>query len=477
MQIYQNLRYLLLPVIAIIGIEFIGIAICYWLYIQKLKPKGKTPPLVKQLALGAILIGYIVFVLELTMFGRGTSYYLQMDLRPLSGYMEAWHKHSLRDLQNGIFNILMFVPMGVLLPWIHPKFRTFKWLVLVALGATLSIETYQTLSGAGLFEMDDIINNTLGGIIGYQLHRLATSIIRDKRIRLRILLANLAIPFLMVMVLIAANILYARQEFGNLAINEYTKWNMSGVRVTSALQPGAAPSVAPVYKRIIHTDAIQPQLMQTLGLTVQDERKENGEREVLLADEAGSQYSLYLTSDGNASLHENGAEPEPEPTFNRTDGRQPTLKQAQTIMSELGLLPQKAEAEKGEGGEFHWSLPDTDRISQDYWTGEISLTLKQDGRLNSLSYGLRKHQYVRDVAILTPAEAYERIREGKFPLLKRNALLTHDQLVIHQGDRLDITRIELTHMYDTKGFYQPVYRIYGNFNGDANWFTLIQASK
>lgn len=66
--------------------------------------------------------------------------------------------------------------MGILLPLISRKFKAFKWLFLVVVSSTLFIETYQTLSGAGIFELDDIINNTLGGIFGYQLYRLAASI-------------------------------------------------------------------------------------------------------------------------------------------------------------------------------------------------------------------------------------------------------------------------------------------------------------
>ena len=50
------------------------------------------------------------------MLGRGHSHFLQINLHPFSDYIEAWNKYSLRDLQNGIFNIIMFIPMGILRP-------------------------------------------------------------------------------------------------------------------------------------------------------------------------------------------------------------------------------------------------------------------------------------------------------------------------------------------------------------------------
>ncbi len=75
----------------------------------------------------------------------------------------------------------MFVPLGILLPLLIAKFKEFKWLLLVVVGATVTIETYQTLTGAGIFELDDLMNNSLGGIFGYQLYRLAASITHNKK--------------------------------------------------------------------------------------------------------------------------------------------------------------------------------------------------------------------------------------------------------------------------------------------------------
>ncbi|MDQ0214496.1 glycopeptide antibiotics resistance protein [Oikeobacillus pervagus] len=57
----------------------------------------------------------------------------------------------------GIFNILMFVPLGIFQPLLFPKFKLFKWLLPVVASATLSIETYQTLTGVRIFELDDLL--------------------------------------------------------------------------------------------------------------------------------------------------------------------------------------------------------------------------------------------------------------------------------------------------------------------------------
>lgn len=460
----------MLPVMIIIGVEFLLIAFYYFFYNKK-EPSVRKRNHVKKLMLGALFIGYIVFVCELTIIGRGSSHFLQMNLQPFSGYIDAWKKYSLRDLQNCIFNILMFVPLGVFLPLLFPKFKLFKWLFLVVVSATLSIETYQTLTGAGIFELDDLINNSIGGIIGYQLYRLVASIVQHKKVKIKSLIGNLAIPLIMGLIFVGMMIVYNQQEFGHLAINAYTKSNMSGVDVSTSLDLSTAPTVAPVYKKIMKNDEVETLLQKKLGLSVTSTTENRGDREILLADNAGNPYTLFISSQGNWSLTENLYTPD-----QTTAAGQDSVNKAKAIMDELALLPQEAEFTVWENGELEWTLPDRANINKNYWLGEVSLGLKPDGDVYSLSSNLRNHQFITEVNIFSPTEVYERIKNGEFPQIKYNALVTDEELTIKKGDQLSIELIELTHMYDTKGFYQPVYNVSGTLNGKS-WFTLIQARK
>lgn len=469
-EIINNIQSLMLPVMIIIGVEFLLIAFYYFFYNKK-EPSVRKRNHVKKLMLGALFIGYIVFVCELTIIGRGSSHFLQMNLQPFSGYIDAWKKYSLRDLQNCIFNILMFVPLGVFLPLLFPKFKLFKWLFLVVVSATLSIETYQTLTGAGIFELDDLINNSIGGIIGYQLYRLVASIVQHKKVKIKSLIGNLAIPLIMGLIFVGMMIVYNQQEFGHLAINAYTKSNMSGVDVSTSLDLSTAPTVAPVYKKIMKNDEVETLLQKKLGLSVTSTTENRGDREILLADNAGNPYTLFISSQGNWSLTENLYTPD-----QTTAAGQDSVNKAKAIMDELALLPQEAEFTVWENGELEWTLPDRANINKDYWLGEVSLGLKPDGDIYSLSSNLRNHQFIKEVNILSPTEVYERIKNGEFPQIKYNALVTDEELTIKKGDQLSIELIELTHMYDTKGFYQPVYNVSGTLNGKS-WFTLIQARK
>ncbi|MEB2279480.1 VanZ family protein [Lysinibacillus xylanilyticus] len=471
-EIFNNIRYLMLPVLITIGIEFILIALYYFFYYRKQPSDRKKQVHIKKLVLGAVFIGYIIFVLELTIFGRGTSHYLQMNLQPFSGYIDAWKKYSLRDLQNCIFNILMFVPLGIFLPLISSKFKKFKWLLLIVISATLSIETYQTLSGAGIFELDDLMNNSLGGIIGYQLYRLGASIVHHKKVKIKSLVGNLAIPLLMGLIFVGMNIVYAQQEFGHLAINAYTKSNMSDVQISTSLELSTLPDVAPVYRKVIKNDEVESLLQQKLGLSVLNEHVYRGDREILLENKAGSQYTLFIGSVGYWSLKDNNY----TPGQTTLSGQESLVDMAKAMMDEFAILPQDAEMTVLDTGEFTWNLKDSTNLNTDYWTGDIMLDLKQDGSVSSLEYSIHMNQFKREVNILSPAEVYERIRNGEFPQIKYNALVNEEDLIIKKGDQLDIQLIELSYMYDTKDFYQPIYRVSGKYNGN-DWFTLIQARR
>ena len=469
--IMNNIRILMLPVILIVGAEFLLIGLYYFLYHKKQQSNRKKINF-KQLILVALFIGYIVFVCELTIFGRGSSHFMQMNLQPFSGYIDAWKKYSLRDLQNCIFNIFMFVPLGVFLPLLFSKFKLFKWLLPVVVIATLSIETYQILTGAGIFELDDLINNSLGGIIGYQLYRLGTSIVQHKKVKMKSLVGNLAIPIMMGLIFVGMMIIYAQQEFGHLTINAYTKSNMSGVDVTTSLDLHATSTVAPIYKKIIQTDEVETLLQKKFDLSEFSRQDIRGDRELLLKDKAENSYTLFISAEGNWSLTDNLYTPvQPSSAVQET-----LVNKAKSVMDELSLLPQDVAFTALDNGVFQWTLPDRAESNQDYWLGDVDLGLKPDGSVYALSYSLHQHQLIREVNILSPAEVYERIKNGDFPQIKFNALVTDEELLIKTGDQLTIDLIELSYMYDTKGFYQPIYRVSGTFN-KKSWFTLIQAKK
>lgn len=73
-------------------------------------------------------------------------------------------------------NVLLFVPLGFLLPLVFPdKFNRFWKVALCALCTTFSIEAIQYFIGRSA-DIDDILANTFGGMLGFCLLRLCESI-------------------------------------------------------------------------------------------------------------------------------------------------------------------------------------------------------------------------------------------------------------------------------------------------------------
>ena len=77
-------------------------------------------------------------------------------------------------------NVLGFVPLGILLPmlisWLRRGWQTFFAVFLTSLG----FETAQLFFNLGVFDVDDLILNSAGGVIGYIIYWICRTIIRRK---------------------------------------------------------------------------------------------------------------------------------------------------------------------------------------------------------------------------------------------------------------------------------------------------------
>lgn len=71
-------------------------------------------------------------------------------------------------------NILLFVPFGFLLPIVSERLRNPILTVFSGFLFSSGIETMQYITGRGLTEVDDVINNTAGAVFGYIMFAIAT---------------------------------------------------------------------------------------------------------------------------------------------------------------------------------------------------------------------------------------------------------------------------------------------------------------
>jgi len=91
---------------------------------------------------------------------------------------------------NLLGNIALLIPIGFLVPFVY---RHMTWKKSVALGvvAGLSIEVMQTVLRVGIFDIDDVILNALGVLIGYAAFAILANWIRARNYK-RITVAALS---------------------------------------------------------------------------------------------------------------------------------------------------------------------------------------------------------------------------------------------------------------------------------------------
>lgn len=119
---------------------------------------------------------YLLFIVYMTLMYReiGDSK-ARMEL--FWSYRQIFDNRGLR--QEVLNNIFLFVPFGALLRSVTKK----KWVLILPLVLTVSIELTQYVTGLGLCETDDIFGNTLGGLLGYWAVHQACLCLSEERIR------------------------------------------------------------------------------------------------------------------------------------------------------------------------------------------------------------------------------------------------------------------------------------------------------
>ena len=73
-------------------------------------------------------------------------------------------------MKNTILNIILFIPMGFFVPVVWKNFRSFKTMFFMGLAVSLGIELLQIFTFR-LTDIDDLITNTAGTVLGYEISR------------------------------------------------------------------------------------------------------------------------------------------------------------------------------------------------------------------------------------------------------------------------------------------------------------------
>lgn len=95
-----------------------------------------------------------------------------IPFKTIKMYIRYYDMPGIRSFSNLFGNILIFVPVGILFPVVHRASQNVWIMLLNALLLVVGIEVFQLFSNFGAFDVDDIILNCFGVLIGRCIYHL-----------------------------------------------------------------------------------------------------------------------------------------------------------------------------------------------------------------------------------------------------------------------------------------------------------------
>lgn len=158
-----SLEYL--PVAIIIGIFFTMILIM-WNRLRKHSVNDKY-----KLVLRIVLCIYLVVLIQIVFLSREPGSRDGIDLRLFGTFTD-----NVRGNSYVVENIILFIPLGLLLPANWQRFKKLRSSILFGFSLSIFIEGIQLLTKRGYCQLDDVIMNTLGCAFGYLIWKFLNCI-------------------------------------------------------------------------------------------------------------------------------------------------------------------------------------------------------------------------------------------------------------------------------------------------------------
>lgn len=415
-----------------------------------------------------LISGWFVLVLGLTTLSRGANYTGSVNFSLFSGYKNAWNQWSLKELQLILFNMLMFSPLGFLLPLLTERGKKFSVACLVSFLVTLFIEVLQLVTGRGIFELDDLLHNFVGSIFGYFVIMFILNCMQHRKIRIKPLFCMLAIPIVFGIIISSAVIVYDHQEYGNMNFIPAEKQNMSEVTIENQAALSDETEKVSVYKNIFaddfeHAKQMSQSFSEFSGVEFDGAVRTDGDNKIFTSA-SNVQFTCFMRNGwwSYTSWKEYAELSEEQ--------MQRHKEEIEKWLDENNLLPQNAEFSFQDSTMLRWDLEDGDlkQGNSDFSVGTIMVQYDENDEIANFDYLVSANTVTGQEEIISMKEAYEQVLDGNFEQYNP----------FEKGDTLYIMDCKLNYVYDTKGYYRPVYQFTGYINEKENvWECNISALK
>ena len=406
-----------------------------------------------------IFLCYLSVVLGATLLSR--SAFWSSEIQPLFySYKDAWINFSNAAWRNIILNFCMFIPLGIWLPLGIKWFRKFWKTYLAGFAFTLFIECIQLFFRRGIFELDDILGNTVGTMIGYGFFAIAVLIIGIiKKRKSKNVLSTAALQLPLIITVAAFTMIfvkYDKQELGNNPYRYIEAYNSNMISVEGESEFSTEKKDLNVYETVTLTAEEAKEkgekIFETLGTTIDESRVDIYDETIVLYSDQGG-YNLWIDYQGGTYRLTcfNVLFPEENTISEPVSGADEEIIRSE--LKEIGFeIPGAAVFRGLESGNYQF---------------EVAMSETDEGIINGtfecLYYGEKGIGHIsNDLITCTPykaypaiseQEAYEKIVNGEF------------QCFVNGRMEIQIESCSLVYCLDSKGYYQPNYQFQCVING------------
>jgi len=382
--------------------------------------------------------GFIVFR-NRNQYGLMDKFRFKYNLYLFENLRIAIRERSADTIIQTTLNFLMFIPSGGILLWIVGKARWKRVFVFIPL-ISFAVEAVQFITGWGLFDVDDLFCNTLGGYYGTFL--FLTLAQKNKWNFIATISASALI--------IGTCFFYYCMPFGLLpedVINyRHVKPDIVVIKPESFSQQPLA-----VYRTIKkEKEDSLPQIeaiFEATGSAVDYRTKDEYDSCVIYRGMIPTYY-LWYNFDGSFQLNlgQKGIPLADEMT---------TIKSVLLLLSNMGYcLPDNCEVETPVDGKCKISFH-MEEYNGSIYDGSLEFNCSQN-TLFFLSYSVKEIEYCQEKNTYTQLEIQKNLLRGLFSC---------SQSFNSDVCKMEVAEYSVEYKEDTKGYYRPVYYLSVTMDG------------
>ena len=401
----------------------------------------------KKYVIIATIISYLIILNHATL-GRETSHGQSYNFHLFYAWRSAWNNFTVQGWLNIILNIVIFIPLGIMLPLLYRKAK--KWYVTLFISFTITtyIEICQFLMQKGLLDIDDIFCNTVGALTGHFFITALLSIKSAHPQKHLIAGGKLFLSLIPALLISGIFIIYSHQEFGNLPDGMLYSVNTNNISWKLDCRLPDTQTTAVVYrlpqrtltecdifankfKQIIGTEYTTVSYQQDTACYMDQALDDNGSHflNVSYIDQGFTYSAAYENNKSYSSIRRSNAE---------------------SVLSSFPVILSTYTHFTSEG--LGWCCFSANKyIYEDanMLNGTLRCRIAEDGTVIEIDNKLHFYSYYRDAAIITPIQALSQLQSGNYKL--------PDTIKVKQSGVYSIKSCLIDYRTDTKGFYQPVY--------------------